>query len=97
MQNLFVLQVTRRRTFRQLFIFLRPPPLLGFVSGWSGNFVDSESVPIQSVKDLQCTVHVYGLQYNQRLPPPPSLPHGINCIHLLIVKGARVLNLRECR
>jgi hypothetical protein len=34
---------------RQVFVCLRPPPLLGFCLGWSSNFVGSESGKIQSV------------------------------------------------
>jgi hypothetical protein len=40
-------------TFQQVFIRLRPPPLLGFSLGWCSNFVGSESGQIQSVKLLQ--------------------------------------------
>jgi hypothetical protein len=38
---------------RQLIICLRPHALLGFVLGWTNNFVGSESGHIQSVKVLQ--------------------------------------------
>ncbi len=40
-------------TLRQVFICLRPPPLLGFCLGLSSNFVGSEYGQIQSVKLLQ--------------------------------------------
>jgi hypothetical protein len=40
-------------TLRQVFICLRPPPLLGFCLGWSSNFVCSQSGQIQSVTILQ--------------------------------------------
>jgi hypothetical protein len=36
-------------TLRQVYICLRPPPLLGFGLGWSRNFVGSESGHIQRV------------------------------------------------
>jgi hypothetical protein len=37
----------------QVFICLRPSPLLGFCLGWSSNFVGSESGQILSVKLLR--------------------------------------------
>jgi hypothetical protein len=40
-------------TLRQVFICMRPPPLLGFWLGRQGNFVFSESGRLQSVKLLQ--------------------------------------------
>jgi hypothetical protein len=33
---------TYKGTLRQVFICLRPPPLLGFCLGWSSNFAGSE-------------------------------------------------------
>jgi hypothetical protein len=44
---------TCKRTSRQMFICLRPPPLLGFLFGWSSNSVGSECGQKQSVKLLQ--------------------------------------------
>ncbi len=44
-------------TLRQVFIWLRPPPLLGYCLGWPSNFVVSESSQIQSVKLLQNMVY----------------------------------------
>jgi hypothetical protein len=34
---------TCKGTLRQVFICMRPPPLLGFCLGWCSNFVGSES------------------------------------------------------
>ncbi len=63
-------QLTCKGTLRQLFICLRPPPLLGFCFGWCSNFVGSESGQIQSVKLLQNMVS------NRILyPPPPYTLH----------------------
>ncbi len=42
-----------RKGLRQMFICLRPPPLLGFCLGWCSNFVGSETGQIQIVKLLQ--------------------------------------------
>jgi hypothetical protein len=36
-------KLTYKGTLRQMFICLRPPPLLRFCLGWSRNFVGSES------------------------------------------------------
>ncbi len=45
---------TFRGTFRQVFICLRPPPILiGFCLGWCSNFAGSESGQIRSDKLLQ--------------------------------------------
>jgi hypothetical protein len=44
---------TGKGTLRQMFICLRPPPLLGFCLGRCSNFVGSESGQKQSVKLLQ--------------------------------------------
>jgi hypothetical protein len=59
---------TCKGTLRQVFICLRPTPLLGFCLGWSGNFVGSESGQFHSVKLLQNMVS----NRTQHLPPPPS-------------------------
>ncbi len=42
-------KLTFKGTLRQVFICLRPPPLLGLCLGWSCNFAGSESGQIQSV------------------------------------------------
>jgi hypothetical protein len=68
---------TCKGTLRQVFICLRPPPLLGFCLGWwSSNFLDSESGQIQSVKLLQNMVS------NRTQQPPPPLP-GTHCLYIL--------------
>jgi hypothetical protein len=59
---------TCKGTLRQVFICLRPPPLLGFCSGWSSNLVASESGQMQSVKLLQNMVS----KQDSTPPPPPS-------------------------
>ncbi len=59
---------TCKGTLRQVFICLRPPPLLGFCLGWSSKFVGSESCQIQSVKLLQNIVS----KRTQPPPPPPT-------------------------
>ncbi len=46
-------KLTCKGTSRQVFITLRPLPLLGFCLGWSRNLVGSESGQKQSVKLLQ--------------------------------------------
>jgi hypothetical protein len=59
---------TCKETFWQVFICLRPPPLLEFCLGWSTNFVGSKSGQIQSFKLL----HGYGLLQDSTLHPSPS-------------------------
>ncbi len=44
---------TSEGTLRQVFICLRPPPLIGFCLGWSSSIVGSESGKILNVKILQ--------------------------------------------
>ncbi len=57
MQNLFVLKVKLEKDFAAAAYFSDAPPLICFcLAGWSSNFVDSESGPIQSVKVMQYTV-----------------------------------------
>ncbi len=52
-QNVVILnKFTCKGTLRQVFICLRPTPLLGLL-GVSSNFVGSESGHIQSIKRLQ--------------------------------------------
>ncbi len=60
---------TWKGTFRQVFICLRPPPLLGFCLGWCRNFVGSESCQKESVKIQQIW------SSTQLKPPTPSQPH----------------------
>ncbi len=62
-------KLTCKGTLRQLFICLRPPPLLGYCLGWSINFVGSESGQIQSVKLLKNMVS------NRTQHPPPPTTH----------------------
>ncbi len=57
-----------KELFRQVFICLRPPPLLGFCLVWSSNFVDSDFGQIQSVKLLQNMVS----NRTQHTLPSPS-------------------------
>jgi hypothetical protein len=52
MQNVVIKKNFCKGTLRQVFICLRPPPLLDCCLGWSSNFVGSESGQIQSVKLL---------------------------------------------
>ncbi len=66
---------------RQVFICLRPPPLLGFYLGWSSNFLGSESGQIQSVKLLQNMVS----NTTQHPPPPPR--HTLSCIYCTLTQG----------
>ncbi len=63
---------TCKGTLRQVFICLRPPPLLGFRLGLSSNFVGSESGQIQSVKLLQNMVS------NTTQQPPPVPNHTLS-------------------
>ncbi len=49
----YLKKLTLKGTLRQLFIYLRPPPLLGFCLGWSCNIVGPESGQKQNVKLLQ--------------------------------------------
>jgi hypothetical protein len=46
-------KLTCKGTSRQVFMCLRPPPLLGFCLGWSSNLAGSESDQILSVKLLR--------------------------------------------
>jgi hypothetical protein len=78
-------------TLRQVFICLRPPPLLGFCLG--GILYGSDSGQIQSVKLMQNN----GIQQN--LKPPPPLTHCIRIYHIIIPtgkgEGGGELNQRE--
>jgi hypothetical protein len=59
---------TCKGILRQVFICLRPPPLVGFCLGWSSYFVGSEFGQIQSVKPLQNMVS----KRTQHPQPPAS-------------------------
>jgi hypothetical protein len=67
-------------TFQQVFVRLRPPPLLSFCLGWSSNFVGSE---IQSVKLLQNMVS----NRNSTPPPTPSHSHALSVCTVLWHRG----------
>jgi hypothetical protein len=73
----------------QVFIRVRPPPILGFCLGWSNIFVGSESGQIQSVKLLQNNV-------SNRTQHPQPLPviHYLYILHFDTGKGRKV-NQRE--
>jgi hypothetical protein len=60
---------TCKKTLRQVFICLRPLPLVGFCLGWCSNFVGSESGQKQSVELLQIMVSNNTTQH----PPPPHV------------------------
>jgi hypothetical protein len=71
--------VIKKIDLRQVFICLRPPPLLllGYCLGWSSDFAGSESGQIQCVKLLQNIGA--GLQQDST-PPIPSQPlSSITC------------------
>ncbi len=67
---------SRKGTVRQVFICLRPPPLLGFCLGWSSNFLGSESGQIQSVKILRWPP-------TQLNTPPPHPLSATYCLYIL--------------
>jgi hypothetical protein len=46
-------ELSCKGTLLEVFICLRPPPLLGFCLGWSSNFVGSESGQLQSVNSCR--------------------------------------------
>ncbi len=88
MQNLFVSQVTWKRTWLQLFIFLRHPCLLSFFLGVANQFCR-----IWTWSHTECSPAVYGLQHNPT-PPFPTL----HCNHtyssyIYVVTWGRVLNI----
>ncbi len=68
-------------TLTQVFICLRPPPLLDFCLGWSSNFVGSESGQIESVKLLQNMV-----SNTTEHCPAPTQPHTV-CICCTLTRG----------
>ncbi len=59
---------TCKETLRQVFICLRPLPLVGFCLGWYSNFEGSESGQKQSVELLQIMV-----SNTSQHPPPPQV------------------------
>jgi hypothetical protein len=65
---LHIKKFTCKGTLQQVFIYLRPLPLLGFCLGWCDNFVGSESGQTQSVRLLQNIVS----NRTQHSPPPSS-------------------------
>jgi hypothetical protein len=82
-------EFTCKGTLRQVFIRLRPPPLLGFWLGWSSIFVGSESGQIQSVKLLQNNV-----SDRTQHPHPLLVIHFLYILHFDTGKGVKV-NQRE--
>ncbi len=74
-------KLTREGTLRQVFICLRPFPLLSFCLRRSSNFVGSESGQIQSVKLLQNMI-----SNTTQHPPSPSQPHTV-CIYSTRTQG----------
>jgi hypothetical protein len=74
-------KLTCKWTLRQMFICLRPPPLLGFCLEWSSNFVGSESGQTQSVKLLHNMV-----SNRTHHPTTPSQPHTV-CIYCTSTQG----------
>ncbi len=65
-------KLTCKRTLRQMLIYLRPPPLLGFCLGLSSTFVRSESGQLQTVKLLQ---NMVSNRTQHPLPPLTSHTH----------------------
>jgi hypothetical protein len=68
------------RDLRQVFICLRPPPLLGFCLGWSSN------IPV-----LNLVRHIVLKSYRIWSPtglntPTHSQPHNV-CIHCTLTQG----------
>jgi hypothetical protein len=90
----YLKELTCKGTLRQVFICLRPPPLLGFCQGWSSNFVGSESGQKQGDKLLQNMIS----NTTQHTPPLP-LPatHCLYIIYFDFGKGERggEVNQRE--
>jgi hypothetical protein len=71
-------KLTSKGTLWQVFICLRPPPLLGFCLGWCSNFVGSEFGQNQSTKLLQNMV------YNTTQHPLYPLPAS-HCPYVLYI------------
>ncbi len=84
-------KLTCKGTLRQMFICLRPPPLLDFCLGWSSNFVGSESGQIQSVNLLQNMVS----NRTQHSPPPSSHTLSVYILYFDTGKRGREMNHRE--
>ncbi len=80
----YLKKLTCKGTLRQVFICLRPPPLLGICLGWSSSFVGSESGQKQSVKSLQNMVS-NTIQH----PPPQPLPDPGSRIQSFLPPGSR--------
>jgi hypothetical protein len=76
-------QLTCKGPLQQVIIFLRPPPLLGFL-GWFSNFVGSESCHIQSIKLLQNMVS------NRTQHPQPPSSHTLSVYTVLWHREGRV-------
>jgi hypothetical protein len=72
----FSLKLTCKWTLQQVFICLRPPPLLGFCLGWYSNFLGSESGQKQSVTPAE-----YGLSLAQLYNPPNPPSHTLSDLH----------------
>jgi hypothetical protein len=70
----YLKKFTCKGALRQVFIYLRPPPLLGFCLGWSSNFVGSESGKMQNVELLQDIVSQHS---SCSTPPPPPPSHTL--------------------
>jgi hypothetical protein len=91
MQNHFVLEVTWIKTLRELFICLRPPPLLGFCLGMGKylhfNFVGSEFGHRQSVEVVQYMV-------SRTIPPGPHTVYCTVYIYLVTDGGGGELHWR---
>jgi hypothetical protein len=79
----YLTKLTCKGTLRQVFICLRPPPLLGFCLGWNSNFVGPESGQKQSVKLLQNMV----FNTTQHLPPPLPDKHCLYILYFDFGKG----------
>ncbi len=77
----YLKKFTCKGTLRQVFICLRPPPLLDFCLGWCCNFVGSESGQKQSVKLLQNM-----LSNTTQHTPIPFQPHTV-CIYCTLTMG----------
>jgi hypothetical protein len=70
-------QFTCKGTLRQVFISLRPPPLLGFGLGRSGNFAGSESCRNRVLKLL------HNMVSNATQHPPPHPLPATHCLYIL--------------
>jgi hypothetical protein len=73
----YLKKVTCKGTLRQVFICLRPPPLLGCCLGLSCNFAGSDSGQIECVKLLRNMVS------NRTQQPPPTPSHTLSVYTVL--------------